>query len=520
MLDRNKINQPFMYWVEQYAQLYGEQSAIVYGSQRISYAYLNNKSKRLASGLESLGIGKGDVVAVQLPNVPEFIICYIALCRVGAIMQTLHMPYGDTELRQLLGSSKARAIVCLPTFKKFNTAHELLRFKESSVLEHVVVLGDAPEGALSFQQLMQSEPQGASYSPSLDDTFLLLYTSGTTSSPKGVPISYRNFMGNALLSAQELDINQQDRILSLSPMSHLYGIFSLHVALISGATTVLLPAFTPSDFVELMKTDKPTGVFAGPAHLHLSMNEKRVNPTIFDATRFICLSGSTVTPELAQSVDQLLKNGSVIQLWGMSELQAGSFGRIGDPLESRCKTAGRASPNTQLRIVDSEGQLLVTGEEGEIQIYGASVFSGYLNNDHENRKAFTEDGWFRSGDIGRLDEHGYLQLTGRLKEIINRGGIKYNPLDVEAIIDKMEGVQRSIIVPIIDKVLGEKACVFILPEVSVTVSLDEILAWLDKGCVAKFKWPEILEVVTEFPLTPTQKVIRGKLGLSFLEDDE
>jgi len=326
-----------------------------------------------------------------------------------------------------------------------------------------------------------------------------------------VPIRYRNFIANAYWSVKELDIGADDCILSLAPMTHLYGLFAFHVSLLGGAVCSLLPAFTAVDFAKLLETHQPTGVFAAPAHMNRCIAENLLSTEKLNNTRFICLSGSAVAPQLAETVDKLMTNGSVIQLWGMSELQAGSFGRPNDPSATRYNTAGRVSPNTKLRIVDEDGKLLASGEKGEIQVSGPSVFSAYLNNPQESAKAFSEDGWFRTGDLGTINELGYLRLSGRTKDIINRGGIKYNPLDVEEIIDRMEGVQRSAIIPVADAVMGEIACVFIEPIASATISLEDIKAHLAAADIAKFKWPEMVEIIDEMPLTPTQKVIRGKL---------
>jgi cyclohexanecarboxylate-CoA ligase len=185
----------------------------------------------------------------------------------------------------------------------------------------------------------------------------------------------------------------------------------------------------------------------------------------------------------------------------MTELQAGSFSRPRDPADVRHGSAGAATPGTELRVVDER-----------LQVRGLSLFKEYLKNPAATREAFTPDGWFETGDTAELSGGGHLRFTGRVKEIINRGGVKYSPLDVEAIIDRMPGVARSAIVPYPDAVLGERACVFVQPAPGApAATLEAIMRELDRAGVAKFKWPERLERVEAMPLTPTQKVMRGRL---------
>jgi acyl-coenzyme A synthetase/AMP-(fatty) acid ligase len=334
-----------------------------------------------------------------------------------------------------------------------------------------------------------------------DDRFLLLYTSGTTDEPKGVPHAQRGFLANAMASVPEMEISKEEIILSAAPLTHLYGLYAYHLALCSGAAMSLLPAFTPPDFARVIEKHRVDCVFAGPAHFKPLLDGGLLERHDFSSVRFACLSGSPVPPELAAAVEKKLPKGKTIQLWGMTELQAGSFSRPRDPAEVRHGTAGAATPGTELRVV---------GER--LQVRGISLFSGYLKNPKATREAFSADGWFETGDTAELSAAGHLRFTGRVKEIINRGGVKYSPLDVEAIIDRMPGIARSAIVPFPDVVLGERACVFVQPALDAArPTLEAIVRALDSAGVAKFKWPERLELVEAMPITPTQKVMRGRL---------
>ena len=490
--------------------------AIHHAGTCMTYRELSDRVRSLAGGLQALGISKGDVVALQLPNLPEFVVSHLALCLLGAVTQTVHMPYQSAELRFLLQHSQATAFIGLSAFRDTSpaaTAHGLMADIES--LTHVIPVGGDVAGTHPFAEL-QAHPPLTTW-PTLDSLapFVLLYTSGTTASPKGVPVRYCQFLSNTRTSVSDLSINASDVILSVAPFTHLYGLYTLHLALCSGAAMSLLPVFAPPDLIATITRDRASCLFAAPAHLaacraaHL-LDERDT----LSSLRFVCLSGSAVPPALAQWVDERLDHGVVIQLWGMSELQAGAYTRPDEPPEVRHASAGRPSPGTRLRVVLDDGSDAAPEQEGELWVQGSSVFHAYLNNEEATREAFhgnATDRWFRTGDLATLSPAGHVILTGRVKEIINRGGIKFNPTDVEAIIDEMPAVMRSALVPYPDPVLGERTCAMVVAAPGASLSLADITQTLNASGIAKFKWPERLEIIDEMPLTPTQKIMRGEL---------
>lgn len=485
--------------VERRAREAPEAPALLYGDRRLSNQDFHLSALAVAGGLASLGIGRGDVVAVQLPNVPEYLLSYAAICALGATLQPVHMPYRRAELATLLSHSGARIFICRARFKDERPAAEALALH---ALEHVVAMGEyAPPAARTFASLMTSPlPRVREGSP--DERFLLLYTSGTTDNPKGVPHAQRGFLANAAVSVPELEVRADEVLLSAAPLTHLYGLYAYHLSLCSGATMSLLPAYTPLDLAATVERHRVNCVFAGPAHFKPLLDGGLLERHDFSTLRFACLSGSPVPPELAASVEAKLEGkGKTIQLWGMTELQAGSFSRPSDPADVRHGSAGAATPGTQLRVVDER-----------LQVRGMSLFSAYFKNPVATAEAFTRDGWFETGDTAQLSAGGHLRITGRVKEIINRGGVKYSPVDIEAIIDRMPAVARSAIVPYPDPVLGERACLFVQPASGAPApALEAIMRELDRAGVAKFKWPERLELIEAMPLTPTQKVMRGRL---------
>ncbi|MEM7115371.1 MAG: class I adenylate-forming enzyme family protein [Chloroflexota bacterium] len=501
-------------WLAKWAKETPDKAAIVHGDQIMSYRQLATEVNTLAAQLQRLGVQAGDVVAVQLPNIPEFLISYLAICHLGGVMSTLHMPYRTAEFQMLLSHNQARAVICLSKFKDFPTGSEMVGIKEKlATLEHVICLGDPVAGAESWASLMaKPSKQTVACQATAADPFLLLYTSGTSSSPKGVPLSYQNMLSNARVGVGEHQLSNDDLILSAAPYSHLFGLYSFHLALACGATNQLLPAFTPPDLGKLLESSEATALFTAPAHIAACFGLGVFAQRTFPHLTLTIMSGSACPPDLFPRFQAIAPNCKVGQLWGMTECQAGLYTRPDDPLAVAANSAGRPSPGTEARIVSLAGDILAAGEEGELQVRGCSVFPGYFDNEAANTAAFTPDGWFQSGDLATMDATGNVSIVGRLKDIINRGGVKFNPLDVEQLLDRHPKLLQTAVVPMPDPILGERACCFaVLKPNATTPTLDELIDYLLDQGIAKFKLPERLEIIEEMPLTPTRKIIRGRL---------
>jgi cyclohexanecarboxylate-CoA ligase len=500
-------------WIESWADRAADSSALCTESGSIDFATVQRRTLALAGFFNGLGLRRGDVIAAQLPNTTAFVLAYLAAGYVGATLQTIHMPYRAAEIGPLLAHGRAKAFICLGAMKDFSPAAFAVSLRTTvPSLQHVIAVGgNPPPGALSFPDPDLLQAASLSERPVATDPFQLLYTSGTTSAPKGVPVSYRKFLPNAARSAHELGVDQSSVLLSVAPFTHLYGLFSLNMAFAAGASTALLPAYAPPSLADALDRLRPTALFVAPAHLAACLNEGLLTSERLRSLRFVLISGSACPYELARSVQELMPNGEVQQLWGMSELQAGAFTRPGDDPQVRFTTVGRASPGTELRVTLDNAPAL-PGTEGELEVRGPSVFDGYLHNTEATAGSFTPDGWFRTGDLARLDAAGNVQLTGRCKDVINRGGVKFNPADIEALIARHPAVASCAIVPSPDAVLGERACCFVVLRAgTASLRLDELQDWLDSHNIAKLKWPERLELIDDMPMTPTRKVMKGEL---------
>lgn len=278
-----------------------------------------------------------------------------------------------------------------------------------------------------------------------------------------------------------------------------------------GATFVPLPIFSPSALARALHYHRPTHAFVAPAHIAALLKTEVIGGRQFEDLRQVVFSGSYCPPALKRALEERLANGCVFELWGMTETFAVLLGNPREPTSTRHDWIGRPTIGSEARVADIEGQPLPPNIEGELQVRGCSVFAGYFDNAAANSVIFSEDSWLRTGDLAVMNETGHVRITGRIKDIINRGGVKLNPSDVEALIDQHEAVLQSAIVPVPDPILGERACCCVVLKPGKTLSLDALCAWLQGQGVAKLKWPERLVLIAEMPMTPTRKIVKGAL---------
>jgi cyclohexanecarboxylate-CoA ligase/acyl-CoA synthetase len=499
-------------WLRRFAQETPDKPAIVGAAGTLSYGDTYVRVQRLARAFTALGLRKGDVVAIQLPSIPEFMIVYFAAGMIGAVLAPMHMPYRAGEIAPLLRHARARLAVCGPAIGEYVPAKVLLELRQTiDTLAHVVTVGCSHSGALSLPELIEGGPFEEITDPGVAaDPAILCFTSGTSAAPKAVVHSSYTMLANNRLCRGLYDLRSDDIVLSAAPFTHAFGICIINFALSVGAAQLLLPAFRPDLLVEMIVKQRPTLLFAAPAHIAACHKAGLLDGADLSSLRIVTISGSVCPPPLAHALQERMRAGKVMQMWGMTELFMGLNTRLDDVAEVRCRSLGRPTPEMQLRIVDERGQPVGDDESGELQIRGPSVFAGYYDNAQANEGAFV-DGWFCTGDLGCRDAQGNVRITGRLKDLINRGGVKINPVEIETLIEKHPKVVQCAIAPMPDEVMGEKACAFIVARPGESVTLDEICDWLRENAVARLKWPERVELIGEMPMTPTRKIIKGML---------
>jgi len=501
-------------WLGKWTREKPDAVAAIGDGKEITFREIHDNSLRLANSLLELGIRKGDVVAIQLPNQIEFMTVYFAVCMMGGVLSTMHMPYRAGEMEPLLRHGNARAVVCAPAADNYDAPSAMRDLCERvETLHHVIVAsGDVPDGTLSLPRLIEDGGKDEIENPPVaSDPAILCFTSGTSSAPKAVVHSYQTMLANNRIAAPIYTMSGDDVVLGGPPFTHAFGICVMNFALMVGATSLLMPAFTPPSLVELIETGKPTVMFVAPAHVAACLKTGLLETGDFSSVRLATISGSACPPEIAYALEKAMPNGSVGQMWGMTECFMGLHTPFDGPADIRCESLGGTTPTFEARLISEDGALVSDGEEGALEIRGCSVVAGYFNNDEANRAAFTGDGWFRTGDLACRDAQGRVRITGREKDLINRGGIKINPTDIEAVIDTHPAVMMSAIAPIPDDILGERACVYVQLQPDASITLEHICSWLAEHDVSKMKWPERLVFVDQMPMTPTRKIIKGAL---------
>src|SRR3989449_5415928 len=299
-------------WLARHARERPASQAVAFPGGALTWKALQQRVLKAAQGLKTRGVGHGDVVAAPLPNVPEFIVAYLAIARLRAVMCTLHMPYRGAEIEAILGHSGARLFV---------------------------------DSAAAVTELEDADPLTPDHpEPDPEDPCLLLYTSGTAASPKGVPHPYRTVLSNARLSANEHRLTAADRILSPAPFSHLYGLYSLHCAWAVGACSVLLPAFRPDDLALLIEKQRASALWTAPAHLAACRAAGLFGKHDWSSLKLAIVSGSIAPAALIREFADAVPQCAVTQLWGMTELQAGPYTRPRDPLGGSAARAGGPRP--------------------------------------------------------------------------------------------------------------------------------------------------------------------------------
>ena len=500
-------------WLRRWAEETPDAPALIGPRGVIDYRDFHERALSCANGFLAADIRMGDTVGLQLPNGPEILIAYHALQMIGAVPCLLHMPYRAGELRPLLNHGAAKAVICWAGLEAYDAPGTMcgLRDKVPNLETVIVAGGPAPDGTMAFEALESAAPKEIEDPPSADDPCVLAFTSGTSAQPKAVVHSFRTLSASHRLLSSDCSIRQSDRVLSAPPFTHIYGMCVAGISLYAGASVVLMEMYSPAKFSEAMAEYRPTVMFCAPAHFLGSLQSGALTPDATSSLRTAVLAGAACPPEVFLQVEDAFKNAAVYQMFGMTEILMSMINPPNAPRDIRMTSVGTPPDGHELRVCDLDGKTLGPYAEGELEVRGAFVFAGYFNNDEANLATMREGGWFRTGDLAKIDQDGNVYLTGRVKDIINRGGIKINPIDVEALVDDHPKVQFSAIVPMPDPVLGEKACLFVQLTPGEIMALDDVCAYLAEQGVAKMKWPERLETIETMPMTPTRKIVKGEL---------
>jgi len=501
-------------YVRGWAEREPDRVALRTADRDVTFGEYYAASLRLANSLLALGLRKGDVVGIQMPNVPDYLISYMGVIMMGGVLATMHMPYRGGEMEPLLNHSKAKAVICTAALPNHDAPATMLGLKDKvASLEHVLVASDeVPAGCLSLTSLIADGTETPIVDPPrVEDFCALCFTSGTSAAPKGVMRSYQTFAANARVFAPEIALTAEDVVMVAPPFTHVFGLLCANLCLYTGATNLLIPLFTPDAYAERLIKGKPTVVFSAPAHVAASIKAGLLDDVDLSSIRDVIIAGSVCPPDVAAALEQRLPNGRAGQLFGMTEVLLVMQTPLDVGPDIRHTSTGRCTNGIEARITAADGAILGNSEEGELEMAGYTIMEGYLDNADANKAAFTEDGWFKTGDLATIDAQGNVVITGRVKDLINRGGIKINPTDIENAIMAHDAVVQAAVVPMSDEIMGEKACLFVTLKDGSIFTFDDMTACLADNGFAKMKWPERLEVIDDMPVTPTRKIVKGEL---------
>jgi acyl-CoA synthetase (AMP-forming)/AMP-acid ligase II len=465
----------------------------------------------VAGALQARGIGPGDVVAVQLPGSYEGAVAQAAIGLCGAVLLPVVMIYGPRELGFVLRRSGATAVILAREHRGRPHAAVILGgLSGLAALKLAVVVGDtAPgHGAISYADLAGGP--GGPYrqpGPAPDDRAALMYTSGTTADPKGVQHSHRTLLAEAT-SRVYAHTGPGARSLGLFPPGHIAGLLTLLRILLLGTPTVIMQAWDAALAARLIDRHAVTTSGGAPVQLSGLLDQQASGTATLATLREFLTGAAPVPPSLIRRADAA--GITAFRSYGSSEHPTISAGSVADSLDQRAATDGRLVAGNQVRIVDPAGRDVPAGRDGEILSRGPELFAGYTDA-ALNAAAFLPGGWFRTGDVGRLDDNGYLTVTDRLKDIIIRGGENISAKEVEDLLITHPAVADVAVIPAPDPVMGERVCAVVVARPGCSFELEEARAHFVAAGAARQKTPEVIVLVDELPRTPAGKVRKDLL---------
>jgi cyclohexanecarboxylate-CoA ligase len=492
-----------------------DKTAVVDPFGRLTYADLGRLVDRLALSLLDLGIETGDVVSFQLPNWHQFVIVQYALSRIGAVGNPLIPIYRHRELRFMLTLAASKVMIIPRRFRDFDYAEMLRQLRpELPALEHIYVLGeDVPDDMEPFEALLAPARDTGAEAAALNARTVnpnalaeIIFTSGTTGEPKGVMHTHNTILCPVLALIERLRLTSEEVVLMASTFGHQTGyLYGVHMPTVLGGTGVYMDVWQPARAVEIIAVEGVTWTMGATPFLSDLAYAGNLERHDIGSLRLFLSAGAAIPRQLVMDARERLRC-AISAGWGMTENALVTVNRIDDGPEKVFGTDGCCVRGMELRIVDDAGQDVSLGQEGNLLCRGPQHFAGYYKRPQVTAASLVDDGWFTTGDRAVLDHDGYVSITGRSKDIIIRGGENIPVVEVENLLHKHPGVHNVAIVAMPDARLQERACAFVIPAPGRTFTFDEMITYLLEQQLAKQYLPERLEVVTEFPMTPSGKI--------------
>ncbi|MCE5244119.1 MAG: AMP-binding protein [Syntrophobacteraceae bacterium] len=511
---------------------YPDNDAVVYVDRdyRLNYRQFGQLVDRLARGLMALGVRKGEKVAVWATNVPYWVALEFATARIGAVLLTVNTSYKSTELEYLLKQSECENIFIIDGFRDTDyvlTLYECvpeLRTQERGYLnsprfphlKRAFFLGhEKHRGMYSIPEvlslgMMTGEEQYRARQAELDpdDVVNMQYTSGTTGFPKGVMLTHSNLVNNGYWIGRNQLFGPDDRICLSVPLFHCFGCsLGVMAAVNHGSALVVLEGFDPIKAMTAIEAERCTAVYGVPTMFIAMLDHRLFEKFDFSSLRTGIMAGSPCPAPIMERVIEKMNAREITIVYGLTESSPGmTQTRAGDNIDRRCKTVGRAMPGVEVCIMDPESRTPVPlGVPGEVCCRGYIVMQGYYNMPEATAQAIDSQGWLHSGDLGIMDEDGYIAITGRHKDMIIRGGENIYPKEIEDFLYGMEGVRDVQVVGVPSGKFGEEVCAFVILKDGFSCSPQDVIDFC-RGRISRYKVPKYVAFVNEYPMTASGKI--------------
>ncbi|MBE0595867.1 MAG: AMP-binding protein [Desulfuromonadales bacterium] len=530
--------------LEDVARRFPARDALVYPDRglRLSYRQFDDLTDRVARGLLALGIGKGEHVAIWATNVPQWPILQFATAKIGAVLVTINTNYKSSELEYVLRQSDATTLFLVQGFKDTDyvqTLYQVVPALESATpgsladprlpfLKHAIFLGHpAPAGMLAYaaleklgEQVAAAELARVKASLQEHEVINIQYTSGTTGFPKGVMLTHHNLVNNGFHIGECMKFTEKDRLCIPVPFFHCFGCVLGVLACVShGAAMVPVETFNPEAVLKTIEAEKCTAVHGVPTMFIAELEHPAFRKYDLSSLRTGIMAGSPCPIEVMKRVIRDMHCSEITITYGQTESSPGiTMTRTDDPIELRVASVGRAMPDVEVKIVDIEtGTSLPPGKQGELCTRGYHVMKGYYQMAEETAKAIDADGWLHTGDLAVMDENGYFKITGRIKQMIIRGGENIYPREIEEFLYTHPKVADVQVYGVPDRKYGEQVMAAVKLKDGIVCTEEEIREFC-RGRIANYKNPYYVKFVTEYPMTASGKIQKFKLREMAIEE--
>jgi fatty-acyl-CoA synthase len=519
--DRKLIGETIGAFFDRAVETWREREALVVRQQdvRWSWGELGRRVDDLAAGLLSLGLQPGDRVGMWAPNRSEWTLTQFATAKAGLVLVNVNPAYRRSELEYAMNKVECKVLVLAPALKTSNYLEitaDLVKAGKLPHLKHIVRLGpEKTPGMLNFDDVaaaggnaerMRLADIGAKLQ--FDDAINIQFTSGTTGHPKGATLSHHNILNNGYFVAEGLRLTPADRLCIPVPLYHCFGMVMGNLGCLTHGSTMVYPAesFDPLATLQAIAEERCTALYGVPTMFIAQLDHPEFAKFDLRSLRTGIMAGSPCPIEVMKKVQSQMNMGEVTIAYGMTETSPVSTQcATDDPVERRVSTVGQVMPHLEIKIVDPEGRAVPRGATGEFCTRGYSVMKGYWNDPEKTRDAIDEAGWMHTGDLATMDEQGYVNIVGRLKDMVIRGGENVYPREIEEFLYTHPKIQDVQVIGVPDPKYGEETCAWIKLHAGQSATPEEIREFC-KGQIAHYKIPRYIEFVDEFPMTITGKI--------------